>query len=70
MADIGMPLIRALGDNLWEVRCNLKGGRIARVLFSVGGEEMILLHGFLKKTQKIPKREIDLAQKRRREVGA
>ena len=67
---IGMPLVRPLGRELWEVRSSLIGGRIARVLFSVGEGRMLLLHGFIKKTQKTPQREIDLALKRRRGGGA
>ncbi len=61
---IGMPLIRSLGHTLWEVRSTLAHGRIARVLFCVAGAQMVLLHGFIKKTQKTPKQEIDLAMKR------
>lgn len=63
---IGMPLVRSLGRDLWEVRSRLKQGRIARVLFCVENEQMILLHGFIKKTQKTPPGEIDLALKRKR----
>ena len=61
---IGMPLVRSVGRELWEVRSTLPQGRIARVLFGVTGEHMVLLHGFIKKSQKIPNREIDLALKR------
>ncbi len=61
---IGMPLIRSLGQGLWEVRSGLAHGRIARVLFCVAREQMVLLHGFIKKTQKTPPRDIDLALKR------
>jgi len=61
---IGMPLVRSVGRELWEVRSTLPQGRIARVLFCVTGEQMVLLHGFIKKSQKIPNREIDLALKR------
>jgi phage-related protein len=63
---IGMPLVRSLGHELWEVRSGLARGRIARVLFCVEHERMILLHGFIKKTQKTPKHEIDLALKRKK----
>jgi phage-related protein len=63
---IGMPLVRPLGDALWEVRCGLPHGRIARVLFCVAGEQMVLLHGFIKKTQKTPKQDMDLARQRMR----
>jgi len=61
---IGMPLVRSLGNELWEVRSGLRHGRIARVLFCVAEEQMVLLHGFLKKTQKTPKQDLDLALKR------
>ncbi len=62
---IGMPLVRSLGRELWEVRSSLRHGRIARVLFCVEQECMVLLHGFMKKTQKTPKQDIDLAHRRR-----
>ncbi len=52
---------------LWEVRSQLTGGRIARVIFYVKNGEMILLHGFIKKTQKTPLSDLDLADKRRKE---
>ena len=61
---IGMPLVRPLGRELWEVRSSLAHGRIARVLFCVAGEEMVLLHAFIKKTQKTPMRDIELALNR------
>jgi len=65
---IGMPLVRSMGNGLWEERSSLRGGRIARILFCTDEEHMILLHGFIKKTQKTPKREIDLALKRMKGV--
>jgi phage-related protein len=65
---IGMPYCRSLGHGLWEVRSNLSGGRIARVIFAIVGGEMILLHGFEKKSQKTPGHDIELAFKRRREI--
>ena len=61
---IGMPLVRSVGRELWEVRSTLPQGRIARVLFGVTGEHMVLLQGFIKKSQKTPNREIDLALQR------
>ena len=66
---IGMPLVRSIGRELWEVRSRLSRGRIARVLFCVEREHMVLLHGFIKKTQKTPRHDIDLALKRKREGG-
>lgn len=65
---IGMPLVRALGQGLWEVRSNLTQGRIARVLFCTHESRMVLLHGFVKKTQKTPEADRDLALKRMKEV--
>lgn len=59
-----MPLVRSLGRELWEVRTSLKHGRIARVIFFVEADCMVLLHGFEKKSKKTPKRDIDLAIKR------
>ena len=63
---IGMPLVRSLGRELWEVRSSLPHGRIARVIFCVEKDFMVLLHGFIKKTQKTPKQEIELALKRKK----
>ena len=63
---IGMPLVGPLGRELWEVRSSLPRGRIARVLFCVEHGRMVLLHGFIKKTQKTPQRDIDLALKRKK----
>jgi phage-related protein len=60
---IGMPVCRPLGGGIYEVRSSLKG-RIARVLFAIEGQDMVLLHGFIKKTQRTPKQELDLARKR------
>lgn len=64
---IGMPLVRFLGKDLWEVRSSLVRGRIARVIFCIEGGRLVLLHGFVKKTQKTPKAEIDLALLRKKE---
>jgi phage-related protein len=58
---LGLPLVRALGCELWEVRSSLTHGRIARVIFCVSDGQMVLLHGFIKKTQKTPPHEIELA---------
>jgi phage-related protein len=60
---IGKPLVGSLGNGFWEVRSRI-GERIARVIFLVQGQTMVLLHGFIKKTQKIPKHEIEIAIKR------
>lgn len=60
---LGMPLVRKIEPRLWEVRSNVKDG-IARVFFSVDGDVMVLLHGFVKKSQKTPNKELDTAKRR------
>jgi phage-related protein len=64
---VGMPLCRAMGEGLWEVRSNLSGGRIARMLFSVHQGKILVLHGFIKKSQKTPDADLALARRRKRE---
>lgn len=63
---IGMPICRALRGDLWEIRTALTGNRIARVLFAIESGELLLLHGFLKKTQRTPPEAIRLAEQRLR----
>ena len=60
---LGMPLVRKLTGKVWEVRTQLPT-RIARVLFTVKGKHMVLLHGFIKKTQATPVQDIELAVNR------
>ena len=62
---LGMPLTRVLHGTggLEEVRSNISNG-IARVIFYVEDNTMILLHGFIKKSQETPKKELDVAIKR------
>lgn len=62
---LGMPLVRKLEADLWEVRSHLSDGRIARLFFTVRRTEMVLLHGFIKKSQKTPSNEMALAQGRK-----
>jgi phage-related protein len=60
---IGMPVCRPLGDGIYEVRTSLAQNRIARVLFYIDKKgRMVLLHGFVKKTQKTPHENLDLAR--------
>lgn len=63
---VGKPLVDSLGEGIWEIRSRL-ANRIARTLFAVVEEEIVLLHGFIKKQQKTPQQELVLAQKRRKE---
>ena len=62
---IGMPTCRPMGGGLHEVRTDLPGNRIARILFYVAAKgEMVLLHGFIKRTRKTPHSDLELARKR------
>ena len=65
---LGRPHRAPLGAGVWEARSTLDSSRIARVSFWMGDGHMTLLHGFIKKTQKTPKADIDLALKRMKEV--
>ncbi len=65
---VGMPLCRALGSGLWEIRTSLVGNRIARVMFCVADGHLVLLHGFIKKSRKTPAADMDLARARQKEV--
>jgi len=62
---LGMPTVRKIETDLWEIRSNLPGGRIARIFFTINADEMALLHGFFKKSQKTPASELKLARKRK-----
>jgi phage-related protein len=65
---IGMPSCRAMGAGLFEIRSSLGDGKIGRVLFGIADGGMVLLHGFIKKTQATPKADFDLARKRLKEL--
>lgn len=64
---VGMPLCRSMKDGLWEVRSSLPSGRIARMLFCVHQDRILVLSAFIKKGQKTPDEELTLARKRMRE---
>lgn len=64
---LGMPLVRSMGGGIWEVRIRLEN-RIARVLFVLDGSTMVLLHGFIKKTQATSQQDLDLAKDRLKQL--
>ncbi len=64
---LGMPLVRKLEPDLWEVRSNISSG-IARVLFTIQEEFIVLLHGFIKKSAKTPMSDLELARRRLAQV--
>lgn len=60
---LGMPLVRKMDRDLWEVRTSLQG-RVARVLFTLEENAIVLLHGFIKKSQQTPATELRIAKQR------
>lgn len=64
---LGMPLVRKMKPGLWGVRSTIPSG-IARVLFTTAGPIMVLLHGFIKKSQKTPQPDLELALRRLKEI--
>jgi len=64
---LGMPLIRRIEKDLWEVRSNITDG-IARTFFTVERGTMVLLHGFVKKSQETPPKELQTARRRLRNI--
>jgi phage-related protein len=65
---VGMPTCRPLGKGLWEVRSTLANNRIARVIFGIVDNQMVLLHGLIKKSQKTPDKDLSLARERLKET--
>jgi phage-related protein len=65
---LGLPLCRFLRSNLWEVRSSLPSRCEARVIFTFYQGSMIALHAFIKKTQKIPTEELDIALQRLKDL--
>lgn len=65
---VGMPLCRPMGKGLWEVRTDLPGNRISRVLICLHRNRLVALHGFIKKTRATPGDDLALARKRQKEL--
>jgi phage-related protein len=61
--DVGMPHVKPLGDKLYEVRARVDKNAYRVVYFLHTGQQFIMLHGFQKKTQETPKKDMKLAQK-------
>ena len=60
---MGLPLVRKMETDLWEIRVSITDG-ICRIFFTIAENIMILLHGFVKKSQKTPQKELETAQNR------
>lgn len=67
-ANLGMPYTKAMGDGLFEIRAKGQEG-IGRAFFcTLVGRRIIILHGFIKKTDKTPRHELEIAQQRMKEI--
>ncbi len=64
----GMPLCRAMGAGLWEIRSELPGGRTSRVFICCYQDSLVALHGFIKKTRATPDHALSLARTRKKEL--
>jgi len=62
---LGMPLVRKMDKDLWEVRSDISDKCISRVFFTVYQNQMVLLHGIKKKSQGTPENDLEIAKKRR-----
>ena len=67
---VGLPHVRPLGDKLWEMRLHARDGIGRAIYTAVPGRRLIVLHAFVKKTQKTPRRSVELALKRLKEIGS
>jgi phage-related protein len=64
---LGMPLVRKMEKDLWEVRSHLER-RIFRVIFTVVGGQIVLLHAFIKKSQRTPQPDLEIARARKNQL--
>ncbi len=65
---VGMPHVRPLGDKLWEMRMRGRTGIGRAIYVAASGRRLVVLHAFVKKTQKTPRRALELALARLKEV--
>jgi phage-related protein len=66
--DLGMPHTRAMGEGLFELRLKAAEG-IARVFYcTLVGRRIVMLHQFIKKSEKTPRKELEIARRRMKEV--
>ena len=63
--NVTLPLVRPMGQGLYELRCHITGKRIVRILFCHVDKNLIMLHGFVKKTESTPVKDLKLAKSRK-----
>ena len=64
----GMPHVRSLGRKLWEIRMSGQSGIGRAIYITLHGQRIVILHAFVKKTQKTPQRAIEFALQRMKEI--
>jgi phage-related protein len=67
--NVGMPHIRSLGGKLWEIRFRGRAGIARAIYVATQRRRLVVVHVFVKKTQKTPQRAIHLATRRAKEAG-
>lgn len=67
---VGMPYVRPLGNKLWEMRLTGRAGIGRAIYVAAPGRRLVVLHAFVKKTEKTPRRALDLALARLKEMKA
>lgn len=67
--NVGMPHIRSLGKNFWEIRASGRDGIARGIYIYSSGKRLIVLHVFIKKTQKTPTRALEIAEKRAKKAN-
>ena len=65
---VGYPKVRKMDTDLWELRTSISDKRICRIFFTVSGKKMVLLHAIIKKSQKTPLEDLELAKTRKKLV--
>ena len=65
---VGMPLVRPLGSKLWEIRISGRAGIGRAIYVAAGGQRLVVLHAFVKKTERTPRQAIEMPLKRMKEV--
>ncbi len=65
---VGMPHVRPLRNKLWEMRLTGKSGIGRAIYVAAPGRRLVVLHAFVKKTEKMPRRAFDIALARMKQV--
>lgn len=63
--NVTLPLVRPMGQGLYELRCHITGKRIVRIFFCHFEKHLVMLHGFVKKTESTPAKDLKLAKSRK-----